>query len=119
MKTIGLLSSRTRQTEADYQRLHQAFAVIYEVGDTIATLACAAHVDPFAQRLVAEYDIALFTIYRVEGTVTRSTRNRQFITAAQILLALPPQGVTPYASGTQEILTAFRSLHLAQALISL
>lgn len=119
MKTIGLLSSRTRQTEADYQRLHQAFAVIYEVGDTIATLACDAHVDPFAQRLVAEYEIGLFTIYRVEGTVSRSTRNRQFINAAQVLLALLPSGPTSYVSGTQAIVTAFRSLHLASALIRL
>lgn len=118
MKTIGILSSRDRKTEADYQLLHQAFAVLYQTGDVIATLACLASVDKLAERLASEYETSVLSIFRAD-TVTKSTRNRQFIIASTLFIALPPVGITAYFSGTLDLLKTFRASHAAKDLITL
>lgn len=118
MKTIGLLSSRTRQTEADYDALHTAFAVIYDTGDKITTLACQAHIDPWAERIVTAYPISVFTIYRAEDPVIlRAVRNLNLVMATDVLIVL--RSTSPAFTGTEDLIREFVRVKGLQKLVAL
>lgn len=114
-KTVGIVTARSRRTDADYEHLHEVFAVQYQTGDRIACVACRADVDPFAQRLAEAYNAPL-DIFRADPPTTRATRNRLFITPLTLLLALPP-AFSP--SGTRDLITAFRARYTMEHLIIL
>ena len=49
MKTIGIIGSRTRDTEKDFHKVWKVFSKIYEDGDIICSGGCKKGGDRFAE----------------------------------------------------------------------
>jgi hypothetical protein len=56
MKVIGIIGSRRRDTEEDFQLLHNKFLELYEEGDVICSGGCKKGGDRFAEILIDLYN---------------------------------------------------------------
>ena len=57
MKVIGVIGTRRRNTEEDYQAVRTAFLKVYEKGDLICSGLCPRGGDRFAVKLKDELDL--------------------------------------------------------------
>lgn len=57
MKYIGIIGSRRRNTEEDFQNVKKKLLSIYVVGDVIVSGGCRTGGDKFAEQLAEELGI--------------------------------------------------------------
>ena len=91
MKTIGIIGSRRRNSEADYDQLEKAFLEIYKDGDRIVSGGCSQGGDHFAEIIAKKYQIPI-TIYYAQwdklGKRAGFARNTDIARDCNVLLAL-------------------------------
>lgn len=59
MKTIGIIGTRSRDTQADFLKVEEAFFKVYEEGDMICSGGCPKGGDRFAEIISNEYGIPI------------------------------------------------------------
>lgn len=59
MKTIGIIGTRSRDTQADFLKVEEAFFKVYEEGDMICSGGCHTGGDRFAEIIADEYGIPI------------------------------------------------------------
>ena len=64
-KTIGIVGSRRRAEDSDYEKTERAFFQIYDEGDTIVSGGCPKGGDRFAEIIAEKYEIPI-VIYQAE-----------------------------------------------------
>ena len=107
MKTIGIIGSRRRNSQADYALVYNAFVAIYEPGDHIVSGGCPQGGDAFAERIAKHLQIPI-TIYYAQwdrlGKSAGFARNGDIAREANVLLAC----VAPdRAGGTEDTIKKY------------
>jgi hypothetical protein len=62
-KIIGIIGSRSRDTEEDFKECEKVFLSIYEDGDEIVSGGCPVGGDAFAERLAKKYQVPIKIYY--------------------------------------------------------
>jgi len=73
MKSIGIIGSRRRDTEQDYNLVRDKFFEIYEPGDIIVSGGCKQGGDRFAEIIARRYNITI-SIYYPEPVPSNSPK---------------------------------------------
>ena len=66
-KRIGIVGSRRRNSEEDYQSLENVFLRIYQKGDIIVSGGCPKGGDNFAERIAKKFGISILIHYPRKG----------------------------------------------------
>ena len=87
---IGVIGSRRRDTDRDYEEVEKEFLTIYKNGDTIVSGGCPKGGDRFAEILAKKYDVPI-TIYPANwdkfGRGAGFIRNTSIARDSDILIA--------------------------------
>jgi hypothetical protein len=87
---IGIVGSRRRNTEKDYQKVLLEFNKHYTKGDIIISGGCWKGADKFAERIAKEYNIPIEIYYadwKKYGKVAGFLRNTIVVEKANTLIA--------------------------------
>ena len=87
---IGIIGSRSRNSDEDYQKVLGAFSRVYSLNDTIVSGGCPTGGDRFAERIAQEDDIPIKIHWAKWGLYGRSAgfqRNGLIAKDADILIA--------------------------------
>lgn len=107
MKTIGIVGSRRRYSNQDYNLCQKAFAAVYKEGDRVVSGGCPRGADQFAERLARQYGCTI-TIHHANwdkhGNPAGPIRNSQIAADADVLIALPAEDRT---GGTEDTISKF------------
>lgn len=108
MKTIGIVGSRRRNAEEDFQVVKELFFGIYEFGDRICSGGCPKGADRFAERLAKEHRIPI-KIFPAEwlrfGRGAGLIRNTDIAKNSDVLIACVSKDRT---GGTEDTIKKFR-----------
>lgn len=110
MKTIGIIGSRSRDTEADFHTVYDAFRLIFEEGDRIVSGGCPKGGDRFADRIAKVRGLTIITHYpdwARFGIQAGFARNTNIVRDADVLIACIP---TSGSQGTQDTIDKFRRM---------
>jgi hypothetical protein len=91
MKVIGIVGSRSRDTDADYQQLLEAFTAIYAEGDEIVSGGCPKGGDRFAERIAKEWQVPIKIYYAQWNKLGKGagfSRNTNIADDCNVLIAL-------------------------------
>lgn len=91
MKTIGIIGSRSRDSDCDLFALTTAFNKIYEDGDEIVSGGCPRGGDRFAEKIAKDKQIPIKIYYAQwdkHGKAAGFIRNSDIAKDANILIAL-------------------------------
>ena len=106
-KTIGIIGSRRRNTESDYDVVETAFFKAYKLGDKICSGGCPKGGDRFAEVISKKYDIPIL-IYKAEwkkfGRSAGFIRNSDIAQSSDILIACVSSDRT---GGTEDTIKKF------------
>lgn len=109
-KIIGIVGSRRRNTDDDYQKTLDKFFEVYEVGDTIVSGGCPKGGDCFAERIAKENDIPI-VIYHPDwqkyGRPAGMIRNTFIAEDADVLIAVVASDRT---GGTEDTIQKFKKM---------
>lgn len=89
-KTIGIVGSRRRNSEKDFDLLVKVFFSIYESGDRIVSGGCPKGADNFAERIAKKYQIPITIHYAQWDKLGRQAgfiRNSDIAEECNVLLA--------------------------------
>jgi hypothetical protein len=111
VKVIGMVGSRTRDTDADYLLARDAFFEIYEEGDTLVSGGCPQGGDRFAER-IADVHMVPITIHKPNwnkyGRSAGFNRNGLIARDADVLIAVVAED---RKGGTEDTIRKFKKLH--------
>jgi hypothetical protein len=71
MKRIGIIGSRRRNAEEDYDTIEEAFFDIYEIGDIIISGGCPKGGDRFAEIIAGWFKIPIVIHYPDKDSLPR------------------------------------------------
>ena len=118
MKRIGIVGTRSRDTESDYILVRDKFFEVYEPGDTIVSGGCKQGGDRFAEILNTWYQIPIL-IHRPESippgsprwmyTQANYARNTLIAQDSDVLIACVSDD---HLGGTGDTLKKFRKFYL-------
>lgn len=111
MKTIGIVGSRRRTHEKDYDKLHKVFFEHFENGDHIVSGGCPTGADSWAEYLARERGITII-IHHADwinhGKIAGLMRNGDIAKDADILIALVAEDRT---GGTEDTIKKAKKLN--------
>jgi hypothetical protein len=91
MKTIGIIGSRSRDSEDDLKQCEKAFLDIYEEGDEIVSGGCPKGGDRFAEVLAKKHQIPIKIYYaqwKKFGKKAGFIRNTDIAKDADVIIAV-------------------------------
>lgn len=91
MKTIGIVGSRRRNSEEDFNELEKRFLEIYENGDEIVSGGCSKGADRWAEILAKKYQIPIKIYYAQWDKLGRGAgfaRNTYIARDSDVLIAV-------------------------------
>ena len=103
MKTIGIIGSRRRNSQQDYELLERKFFEIYEDGDEIVSGGCYTGGDHFAEDIAKKYQIAIKIYYARWNKLGKRAgfiRNTNIAEDSDVLIALVAKDRTGGAENT-------------------
>lgn len=102
MKTIGIVGSRRRDSDADYQTALYEFEQWYEAGDRLVSGGCPFGADRFAEKIAKTRGLSITIHYPdwngPDGRAAGFVRNSRIAADADVLIAL----VAPDRTGGTE-----------------
>ncbi len=108
MKTIGIIGTRRRDTQADQRLVWAAFKTVYKVGDHIVSGGCPQGGDRFAEVIAKTIQVPI-KIYYAEwnrfGKYAGFRRNADIANEADIMIACVAEDRT---GGTEDTLKKFK-----------
>lgn len=107
MKVIGIVGSRRRNSQDDYNRVCKAFFDTFEEGDEIVSGGCPQGADAFAEKIAKVYQIPIKIYYARWNEFGHSAgpqRNSKIVRAADTLIACVAADRT---GGTEDTLKKF------------
>ena len=117
MKRIGIVGTRSRDTESDYILVRDKFFEVYEPGDTIVSGGCKQGGDRFAEILNTWYQIPIL-IHRPEPippgsprwmyTQANYARNTLIAQDSDVLIACASQ---ERRGGTEDTIKKFKKFY--------
>ena len=110
-KKIGIVGSRRRNAQKDFDKVKEAFLQVYEAGDQIVSGGCPQGADAFAERLAKMLQIPITIHYAQWNKLGKSAgfvRNGDIAREADLLLACIAEDRT---GGTEDTITKFRNAH--------
>ena len=100
MTTYGVVGSRCRTGEHDYQLIVNYLRSVWRDGDTLVSGGCPTGADAFAERIAAKYELPI-TVYRADwkeyGKMAGPIRNKEIAWNCDVLVAL----LHPWSHGTK------------------
>ena len=103
MKTIGIIGSRRRNSQQDFEMLEREFLKVYEDGDEIVSGGCPKGGDYFAEIIAKKYQIPI-KIYYAQwdklGKKAGFVRNTDIARDSDVLIALVARDRTGGAENT-------------------
>jgi hypothetical protein len=111
MKTIGIVGTRRKDKEEDFQRVKEEFLKHYEVGDAICSGLCPSGADRFAVILSKIYNTpvkwfpAKWDLY---GKAAGFKRNTNIAEISDIIIAMVSDDRT---GGTEDTVKKFIKFH--------
>lgn len=97
MKIIGIVGSRRRDRQSDYETVVRVLFTLYEEGDYIVSGGCWKGADLFAELIAQKCGIPLIRIeadWDRYGKPAGPIRNRDIAQYCDVLIALPSQDRT-------------------------
>lgn len=97
MKIIGIVGSRRRDRQSDYETVVRVLFTLYEKGDWIVSGGCYKGADKFAEQIAQKASIPMLVIEADWDRYGRSAgpiRNRDIAQYCDVLIALPSQDRT-------------------------
>lgn len=110
MKRIGIVGSRRRDAETDFNEVWATFAAIYEDGDQIVSGGCPKGGDRFAEVIAKDQGIPITIFYprwKRQGHAAGFIRNTHIAEAADMLIACVAPDRT---GGTEDTIQKFVKL---------
>ena len=111
MKKIGIIGSRRRDEEEDFQKVSDEFLLNYLKGDSIISGGCPKGGDRFAERLAKLYRVPI-KIYHADwkkyGKPAGPIRNTDIAKESDILIACVSSDRT---GGTEDTIKKFKKFH--------
>lgn len=89
MKTIGIVGSRSRDQNSDFEKVKKAFFSIYEEGDHIVSGGCPTGADNFAEKLARIHQIPItihYARWHQHGKAAGFIRNGDIANGATVLI---------------------------------
>ena len=115
--TIGIVGSRRRDSESDYQQVRSAVLAIFRQGDILISGGCPTGADAFAQRLANELDARCYiypAMWDVHGRSAGFYRNTAIAIVSEFLVAC----VAPdRRGGTEDTINKYLDFHGTKHLI--
>lgn len=113
MKHIGIVGSRRRNTEEDFQIVKKKLLSVYSVGDVIVSGGCPKGADKFAERLAEELGIRdTMVIFPADwkrfGRGAGFIRNTDIAKLSEYLIACVAEN---RKGGTEDTITKFMKFH--------
>lgn len=90
MKTIGIIGSRKRDQNSDFEKVKQALFKVYEDGDQLVSGGCPSGADHFAEQLAKIHQIPItihYAKWNKHGKSAGFIRNGDIASGADILIA--------------------------------
>jgi len=111
MKKIGIVGSRRRNKQEDYEAVEAAFFIIHKRGDEIVSGGCSKGGDRFAEMIAKEFGIPI-KIYHANwkhyGRRAGFIRNVDIAKTADVLIACIAKDRT---GGTEDTIKKFLKFH--------
>ncbi len=110
-KVIGIIGSRSRDTEHDYNIVWDAFKKYYNIGDKICSGLCPKGADRFAVSIAQDLDIPTIWFpaeWDKYGRGAGYIRNTDIAKTSDILIACV---ATDRTGGTEDTIKKFIKLH--------
>lgn len=117
MKIIGIVGSRRRNSEEDYQKLLAKFKEVYEVDDEIVSGGCPKGADRFAEMLALHCQVPIKIYYAEWNRLGKSAgyiRNAYIAGDADVLIALVSDDRT---GGTESTIKEYLKLGKTQLIL--
>jgi hypothetical protein len=117
LKTIGIVGTRRRDSQADLNMVRDAFVSVYEEGDQIVSGGCPQGGDRFAEVLAKSGQVAIKIYYAKWAKFGRSAgfqRNSLIATDADVLIACVAPDRT---GGTEDTIKKFMKLGKTQLIL--
>lgn len=116
MKTIGIIGSRRKNAQEDFNRLWNTFLTVYEPGDKIVSGGCPLGGDRFAELIAEKYNLTLdnglliihYADWDQYGKQAGFIRNTYIAEDADIIIALVADD---RKGGTEDTLKKAMKLH--------
>ena len=111
MTIIGIVGSRRRNKQKDFNAVHDAFMKVYSKGDWICSGGCSKGADLFAERLAKDYGIPILIFYpnwKEGGRGAGFERNTDIAKWSNILIACPAKD---RKGGTEDTIMKFEKFH--------
>ena len=111
IKKIGIVGSRRRNSEKDYQKIKRVF--LREVGnsDIVITGGCREGADYFAEILIEQFNVQI-VIFKPEwtkyGRIATFMRNTQIASISDVLIACV---AIDRKGGTEDTIKKFKKFH--------
>lgn len=103
MKTIGIIGSRRRNSQGDFEQCKKKFLEIYEDGDQIVSGGCSRGGDRFAEILAEKYQVPIKIYYAKWDKLGKGAgfaRNTDIARDSDVLIAVVANDRTGGAEDT-------------------
>ena len=108
---IGIIGTRARDSQADFDMVEKAFLEIYEDGDTICSGLCPRGADRFAVILAEKYNTKTMWFpaeWNKHGKSASMIRNTDIARESDVLIACVADN---RQGGTEDTIRKFRRFH--------
>lgn len=109
MKWIGIIGTRSRNTQQDFLAVEAKFLDLYEDGDCIVSGGCPQGGDRFAEHLAKKYEVPIMIYYakwKKHGKAAGFIRNGDIANGSTVLIAC----VSPdRKGGTEDTIKKFNN----------
>lgn len=116
-KTIGIVGSRRRNSNNDYQLILSALVEVYKAGDKIVSGGCPKGADRFAEQIASEFSIPIIVHlpeWEKYGRGAGIERNGLIAKDADVLIACVAADRT---GGTEDTIRKFSKLNKTQLIL--
>ena len=111
IKKIGIVGSRRRNSEKDYQKIKRVFLREVGNGDIVITGGCREGADYFAEILIEQFNVQI-VIFKPEwtkyGRIATFMRNTQIASISDVLIACV---AIDRKGGTEDTIKKFKKFH--------
>src|SRR3990167_4544343 len=110
-KTIGIVGSRRRNSQADFKLVQEKFLQLYLNGDMIVSGGCPQGADMFAETIAKMYQVPITIHYAQWNLLGKSAgfaRNGDIARNADVLIACVAEDRT---GGTEDTIRKFKQYH--------
>ena len=111
MKTIGIVGTRSRDSDEDFKIVKAKFLELYYIGDVICSGKCYKGADRFAELLQKEYNTAKLWFpanWKKYGRKAGFIRNTDIARESDVLIACVSKN---RAGGTEDTIDKFIKFH--------